>query len=123
MDVLSEAFHDIGLNGVVETLFITIRSSDIVPPKILHANIIQYRNIGSNVRRSTRFHGILAGQHFKFFLSNNAEDKFIDIEASIVESDGLHVTVILSERERVDAIAISESKLKAVMEIRCCWIC
>ena len=46
-------------------------------------------------------------------MSNNVEDKFLSIsKASIVESDGLHVTVILSERERVDAIAISESKLK-----------
>ena len=40
MDVLSEAFHDIGLNGVVESLFINIHeAADIVPPKILHANL------------------------------------------------------------------------------------
>ena len=115
LDVLSEAFHDIGLNGVAETLFITIHEApDIVPPKILHANISY--STGTLVLTSDEVLDFTASSQVnisKFFLSNNAEDKFLSIsKASIVESDGLHVTVILSERERVDAIAISESKLK-----------
>jgi hypothetical protein len=47
------------------------------------------------------------------FFSNQAEDQFLQIlQASIIETDGLQTTIILSERERVNAIAKSESVVK-----------
>ena len=49
-------------------------------------------------------------------MSNNIEDKFLPItRASIVESDGLHVTVILSERERVMLLQYQNLHLGVVM--------
>ena len=115
LDILGSAFHDIGLNDVVESLFVNIHeAADIVPPKILHANLSY--STGTLVITSDEVLDFTASTQVNlsnFFLSNNVEDKFLPItKASIVESDGLHVTLILSERERVNAIAISESTLR-----------
>ena len=111
LDVLNGAFADIGEIAVLNTPDVRVfEEDDIVPPEILHVNLsFGTGTLVINSDEVLDFSPISQVDLAKLFLSDTPKDQAIAFNqgAAIVESDGLQTTIILTELQRVAAIAFS----------------